>query len=49
MTVLTKISVGREYTHKFHQNYDLGQLYCKESLILDHKTPKSTDLTVKCL
>ena len=45
MTDPAKISIGREYTHKFRQNDDLGQLYRKESLILVQKTPKSVALT----
>jgi len=46
MTSPAKISIGREYTHNFCQNDDLGQLYLNESLILVHKTPKSMALTV---
>ena len=46
MTDPAKISIAREYTNKFRQNDDLGQLYRKESLILVQKTPKSMALTV---
>ena len=46
MTSPAKISIGREYTHKFRQNDDLGQLYLNEPLILVNKTRKSMALTV---